>query len=51
MSVKVKVVDDSGPMLNSPNTLLRFGGVATYTVADEVFPVPPLVEVTCAELR
>ena len=50
MSVKLKVVDDNDPMLTSPNTLLRFGGVATNTVADEVLPVPPLVEVTCTEL-
>ena len=26
--------------------LFIFGGVATYTVADEVLPVPPLLEVT-----
>jgi hypothetical protein len=51
MSVKVKVVDPVDPILNSPNTLVRFGGVATYTVADEVFPVPPLVEVTWTEFR
>jgi hypothetical protein len=29
MSVNVNVVDDPGPMLTSPNALLRFGGVAT----------------------
>jgi hypothetical protein len=51
MSVKLKEVDAPGPMLTSPNTLLRFGGVATNKVADEVFPVPPFVEVTCTELR
>lgn len=46
ISVKLKVVDDPDPMFNSPNALLRFGGVATYTVAFEVFPMPPLVDVT-----
>src|SRR5580704_16397776 len=50
ISVKVKGVDALDPMLNSPNALVRFGGVATYTVAEEVLPVPPLVEVTCTEL-
>jgi len=49
MSVKLKEVDAPGAMLNSPRTLLRFGGVATYKVTDEVFPVPPFVEVTCTE--
>src|SRR5271170_7706557 len=51
MSVKLNVVDDSTPILTSPNTLLSLGGVATNAVADEVFPTPPLVEVTCTELR
>jgi hypothetical protein len=37
-------------MLTSPNTLLRLGGVAANKVPDEVFPVSPLVEVTCTEL-
>jgi hypothetical protein len=50
MSVKLKVVDAPDPMLNSPNTLLSFGGVATNTLAVDVFPAPPLVEVTCTEL-
>jgi hypothetical protein len=50
MRVKVKVVDEFVTMLTAPKTLLRFGGVATKTVAVEVFPVPPLVEVTWTEL-
>lgn len=44
--MKVKVVDAGDPMLNTPNTLLRRGGMATYTLAVDVFPVPPLEEVT-----
>ena len=31
-------------------TLIKFGGVATMTVARVVLPGPPLVEVTCTEL-
>ncbi|HKV41952.1 MAG TPA: hypothetical protein VJX67_22300 [Blastocatellia bacterium] len=45
-TVNVKVVPAPWRMLDAPNALLSVGGVATVSVADAVFPVPPLADVT-----
>ena len=37
-------------MLPAPKVLVMLGGLATVTLAVEVFPVPPSVEVTCTLL-
>src|SRR5882724_5729541 len=44
--VKVKLVDPLRGIVNALNNLVMVGGDATVRLADAVFPVPPLVEVT-----
>ena len=44
--VKVKDVVPLTPMVPAPNVFVIEGGDITVNVAVEVFPVPPLVEVT-----
>jgi hypothetical protein len=44
--VKVSDVEPFSGMLAAPNALIITGGVSTVTLAFEVFPVPPSVEVT-----
>src|SRR5882724_12861454 len=44
--VKVKLVDPLRGIVNALNSLVMVGGDATVRLADAVFPVPPLVEVT-----
>src|SRR6266567_888458 len=48
--VKVKLVEPLSGMLAAPNALMMTGGATTVTVALEVLPVPPSVEVTCTLL-
>src|SRR5882724_6008341 len=48
--VKVKLVDPFSGMLAAPNALMITGGATTVTLAFEVLPVPPSVEVTCTLL-
>jgi hypothetical protein len=44
--VKLRLVLPFNGMLAAPNALLIVGGEATVTLADAVFPAPPLVELT-----
>src|SRR6266700_2434964 len=48
--VKVKLVEPLSGMLAAPNALMMTGGATTVTLAFEVLPVPPSVEVTCTLL-
>lgn len=48
--MKVKLVDPFSGMLAAPNAFIITGGPATVTLAFDVFPVPPSVEVTCTLL-
>ena len=44
--LKVNVLVTPSAIVVGPNTLVRVGGVAALRLADAVFPVPPLVELT-----
>jgi hypothetical protein len=44
--VKLSEVEPFSGMLAAPNALVRVGGPTTLTLAFEVFPVPPFVELT-----
>lgn len=44
--VKLKLVEPFSGMLAAPNAFVSAGGPETVRLAFEVFPVPPLVEVT-----
>lgn len=46
LMVNVRLVTLFSGMLAAPNALLMLTGVATLNLAEAVFPVPPLVEVT-----
>src|SRR6266852_3184496 len=48
--VKVKLVVPLSGMLAAPNALMITGGATTVTLAFEVLPVPPSVDVTCTLL-
>src|SRR5882672_8025563 len=48
--VKVKLVEPLSGMLAAPNALMMTGGATTVTLALDVLPVPPSVEVTCTLL-
>jgi hypothetical protein len=48
--VKVKLVEPFSGMLAAPKALIITGGAATVTLALDVLPVPPSVEVTCTLL-
>src|SRR5882672_186825 len=48
--VKVKLVEPLNGMLAAPNALMITGGATTVTLALEVLPVPPSVDVTCTLL-
>jgi len=45
-SVKLRLVEPLSGILETPNTLLIVGGETTVKLAVEVFPVPPLEELT-----
>jgi len=46
LMMKVRVVAAFAEITDAPNALLMVGGKATLTLAEAVFPVPPLVELT-----
>jgi len=48
--VKLNEVEPLRGMLAAPNVLVMTGAVVAVTVALDVFPVPPFVEVTCTLL-
>lgn len=48
--MKVSEVDPFSGMLAAPNALMMTGGATTVTLAFDVFPVPPFVEVACTLL-
>jgi hypothetical protein len=49
-SVKVRLVEPFRGMLAAPNALMSTGGPTTVTLAFDVLPVPPSIEVTCTLL-
>lgn len=50
LMLKLKVVVPFSGMVVAPNDLVMETGLATVKLADAVFPVPPLVEVTLPEV-